>query len=410
MENKCFFRWFRVILSIPLFILLVSSPTDAQTEYPYKEVTPGYIEAGNPLGLTGDDASSPVTLPFPFTFYGSTYTTAWVSTNGFLSFVDSWSGVDNPPSYFPPPNSGLPNGAIYAFWDDLDVNAYNNASVRTEVFGAAPKRQFVIEWRNVMFKDPYRYGNSFDFEIVLHEGTGAILLQYRNIDSMTDETGISTTIGLENQTGSAAALFSHDRPAIKAPEFAILFGKVAQNVPVDIKPKRCPNPVNLVRKGVLRVAILGTANVPVSAIDPNSVTLQGITPQRWHVEDVGTPYDPFVGKTDIYNCNNLGPDGYPDLIFKFDTEDVVGAPGGLQAGQPVQAGQALLLKLDGKLLDGTEIKGEDSVVIIRGHHKWEKEKKGHHEKEKVKDHHKKEKDRDHGRDHDRDDDRDDDDD
>jgi hypothetical protein len=339
-----------------------------------------------------------VTLPFPFTFYGQSYNTAFVRTNGFLSFVDSYSAIDNP-SYFPPPYSAPPNGAIYAFWDYLAVNPYLNASVRTETLGTAPKRQFVIEWRNATFADGF--GTPFDFEIVLHE-TGAILLQYRNIDSGTPEIGSSATIGLENQAGTAASLLSHNRPAVKSPEFAILFGKPVKDVPVDIKPKRCPNPVNLSRKGVLRVAILGTADVPVSAIDPNSVTLQGIAPRRWRVEDVGSPYEPFVGKTDIYNCNNDGPDGKPDLIFKFDTDDVTGA---LRALGAVQAGHAFLLKLDGKLLDGTEIKGEDSVVILRGHHKWEKERTGHHnKKEKEKDHHKKEKDRDDDRDDDDDDD------
>lgn len=399
MENKSNFRRFSLILSISLFILLASSPTDAQivypcaqsAEYPCKEVTPSYIEASTDLGLTGDGAFSPVTLPFPFTFYGVTYNTANVRTNGFLSFVDTSSAIDNP-VYFPTSGSGLPtspNGAIYAFWDYLAVNAYVGASVRTQTLGTAPNRQFVIEWRNVTFADGW--GTPFDFEIVLHEGTGAILLQYRNIDSATPETGSSATIGLENQAGTAASLLSHNRPAIKSPQFAILFGKAAKDVPVDIKPKRCPNPVNLARKGVLRVAILGTRDVPVSAIDPNSVTLQGIAPRRWRLEDVGTPYEPFVGKTDIYNCNNLGPDGNPDLIFKFDTEDVVATQGALSA---VQAGQAFLLKLDGKLLDGTEIKGEDSVVIIRAHHKKEKDRDGHHKKEKEKDHDKKEKDRD----------------
>jgi hypothetical protein len=405
MENKSFFRWFRFILSIPLFILLVSSPTGAQTEYPYKEVTPNYIEANTILSsLTGqDDASELVTLPFQFTFYGVPYPKAYVNTNGYLNFLHSYTYFTNKNT----PRLGLPDGTIYAFWDDLAVPG--DGSVRTEVLGTAPKRQFVIEWRNVTLNGDWV--NRFDFEIVLHE-TGAILLQYRNIDIGTPEMGSSATIGLENQTGDAGVQFSFNTTALKSPEFAILFGKAEKNVPVDINPRRCPNPVNLVRKGVLRVAILGTADVPVSAIDPSTVTLQGIAPLRWRLEDVGTPYEPFVGKTDVYHCNNLGPDGYPDLIFKFDTEDVVGAGAG--ALGVVQAGQALLLKLDGKLLDGTEIKGEDSVVIIRGHHKWEKERTGHHDDRWKKDrtghhkredrtgHHKKEKDRDHKKEKDRD--------
>jgi hypothetical protein len=386
MKNKRFFRRLRFILPIPLFILLVSSPIGAQTDYPYREVPSSYIEASNLLSLTGDDASLQVTLPFPFTFYGVAYTTAYVNTNGYLNFKDGYSIVYNRNI----PRMGYPDDTIFAFWDDLKVNP--DASVRTEVRGTAPKRQFVIEWRNVTFSDDNT--KRIDFEIVLHE-KGAILLQYRNIDDDPREKGSSASIGLENEDGTAGVQYSFNTAALNPGESAILFGNVAKDVPVDITPRRCPNPVNLVSKGVLRVAILGTEDVPVSTIDPNSVTLQGIAPLRWDLEDVGTPYEPFVGKTDIYNCNNLGRDGYPDLVFMFDTEDVV--VGSLSAAA-AQAGQALLLKLEGKLQDGTDIKGEDSVVIIRGHHKWEKERgsiRGHHKWEKQKDYHKKEKDKKH---------------
>ena len=37
------------------------------------------------LSLTGDDAYTPVTLPFPVNLYGQTYNTGWVDTNGLVS-------------------------------------------------------------------------------------------------------------------------------------------------------------------------------------------------------------------------------------------------------------------------------------------------------------------------------------
>jgi hypothetical protein len=379
MEYKHFFRRVRFILPISLFILLIASPIGAQTDYPMNVVSPNYIEANTLLPLSGIDASLEVTLPFPFTFYGVTYTTAYVSTNGYLNFL-SQAPHNASSNLCTLPRASSPNGSIYVFWDDLDVD--NQASVRTELLGAALKRRFVIEWRNVTFNDDWV--NRIDFEIVLHE-TGAILLQYRNIaPDVLRERGSSATIGLENPAGDAAVQFSCNTAALEAGEYAILFGNLAKDVPVDIKPRACPNPVNLVSKGVLRVAILGTTDVPVAAIDPKSVTLQGIAPLRWKLEDVARPYEPFVGKSDIYQCNILGPDGYPDLVFKFDTQEVAAALG------DVDAGQALILKLDGKLQDGTEIKGEDSVVVIRGHHKREKEK----EKDREKDKHKKDRDKD----------------
>ena len=45
-----------------------------------------FQEAATALTLTGDDASATLTLPFTFRYYGTDYTTAWVSTNGVLNF------------------------------------------------------------------------------------------------------------------------------------------------------------------------------------------------------------------------------------------------------------------------------------------------------------------------------------
>ena len=47
-----------------------------------------FQEAATALTLTGDDASATVPLPFTFRFYGTDYTTAFVSTNGNLNFLE----------------------------------------------------------------------------------------------------------------------------------------------------------------------------------------------------------------------------------------------------------------------------------------------------------------------------------
>jgi hypothetical protein len=115
------------------------------------------------------------------------------------------------------------------------------------------------------------------------------------------------------------------------------------------------------------------------------VKLKGVSPLRWSfIKDVATPYEPFVGKTDIHQCNTLGPDGNLDLMLMFDTEEVAAAIGDFDV---------VILELGGQLRDGTEIKGEDSGLIISGHHKKEHHKKEHHKKE----HHKKEHEKKHER-------------
>jgi hypothetical protein len=131
-------------------------------------------------------------------------------------------------------------------------------------------------------------------------------------------------------------------------------------VPVDVKPTSCPNPLNVTSKGVLPVAILGTADMDVTTIDPATVLLVGASPLRWNIQDVATPYEPFVDKPlDAYACNEYGPDGYVDLVFHFGTQAVVAAIG------PVSDGDVLILSLTGNLYDGTPIVGEDVVKIIK---------------------------------------------
>lgn len=140
-------------------------------------------------------------LPFAFTFYGQTYTDAYVWTNGFLEF-EGPSTANCAFTNTALPNSSRPNGAIYALWDDVVVDA--SASIRTEVKGVTPNRRFVVEYRNVRFFTGTR---RLDFNIVLHED-GRVMTQYRNISDDVRERGNSATIGIEDHTGTVALEFS----------------------------------------------------------------------------------------------------------------------------------------------------------------------------------------------------------
>ena len=131
-------------------------------------------------------------------------------------------------------------------------------------------------------------------------------------------------------------------------------------VNVDIKPTSCPNPLNFKSKGVLPVAILGTDEFDVSEIDPATVELEGVSPLRWAIEDVATPFDGVPSDCD--DCSTPGPDGYQDLTLKFSTQAVVAALG------DVEDGDCVILTLTGNLKEdfgGAAIQGEDVVKIIK---------------------------------------------
>jgi hypothetical protein len=130
-------------------------------------------------------------------------------------------------------------------------------------------------------------------------------------------------------------------------------------VPVDIKPGSCPNPINTKSKGVLPVAILGTEDFDVTMIDPSTVTLWfddvGVSPLRWEYEDVGTPYG-----GELCGCHDVNGDGYTDMTLKFSTPEVMALDLTQHTGEMVE------LTVGGNLLEehgGTAIEGADCVRV-----------------------------------------------
>jgi subtilisin family serine protease len=185
-----------------------------------------FVDAGTVLPLTGDDADAEVTLPFPVPLYGSTFTKAWVSTNGFLNYQRSNSLSINTSL----PNTTFPNAGVYPFWDDLVVDG--QASVRTALTGTAPDRQFVIEWRNVALYDAP--ATRLTFEAILAE-TGQIFLRYRSLPAAALARGASATVGIEDASGSRAFNYATNAPALRSNTSIRFHGlAVVQGVLTDI--------------------------------------------------------------------------------------------------------------------------------------------------------------------------------
>jgi subtilisin family serine protease len=164
----------------------------------------GYVEGDTLLPLTGDDAATSINLPFPYFHYGQNYRRAFVSTNGHINFLASSTALSNVAI----PSTGTPNAALFAYWDDLVIDA--NARVMTKVSGSAPNRTFLVEWRNALiFNTTLRV----DVEAELSE-RGGVVYRYRNIDADPREQGNSATVGVENRTGTVGLQYSHNAAAL----------------------------------------------------------------------------------------------------------------------------------------------------------------------------------------------------
>jgi hypothetical protein len=137
---------------------------------------------------------------------------------------------------------------------------------------------------------------------------------------------------------------------------------VVEEVQIDIKPGSWPNPLQLLKKGVLPVAVCGTEDFDVTTIDPATIRLTmngiGVAPLRWSYEDVATPWlgEPCGG-------HDLNGDGYLDLSLKFNAQEVI-ITLGLDAFNDRDV-IALILKGSLKMeFSGTSIQGQDCIVIL----------------------------------------------
>jgi hypothetical protein len=132
-------------------------------------------------------------------------------------------------------------------------------------------------------------------------------------------------------------------------------------VPLDIHPGSCPNPIGQKGDGKIPVAIAGTDVVSPEQVDIDTLRLMGVAPIEHQIEDVSTPFEPYLGKASLNDCTKLRKDGLADLTLKFDRNILLDAI--FNAYGNVDSGTVIVLEITGNLLDGASMTGEDVIVI-----------------------------------------------
>lgn len=150
-----------------------------------------------------------VTLPFAFRYFGEQYTSAWVNSNGFVTFERNPLDVDKPDWVNRAiPDMARPNVAIYALWDFLNVRG-SARGIYTGTFGDAPNRRFVIEYRNF---EVQATGDLVNFSIVLFEN-GTVETRYRSLEGIGN--GQSATVGIEGPGGRHGLQYGRDEALLE---------------------------------------------------------------------------------------------------------------------------------------------------------------------------------------------------
>lgn len=164
--------------------------------------TYNWIDTAGFYTAISDSAEGTVLVPlyFDFVYRGNTYGAVRLSSNGWMSF-DSTTGAR--PGNESIPTAGLPNNAIYPFWDHLVADPAPESRVCFNTIGTEPNRKFVTVWNGMRFSGVPSDSQRVTFEVILEQGTGIITCQYKDVVGglATHNYGKSATVGIENGAG-----------------------------------------------------------------------------------------------------------------------------------------------------------------------------------------------------------------
>ncbi len=144
------------------------------------------------FGSSFNDSLSPaISLPFNFPFYGTNRSQIYISSNGWISFVnpgDTTYAINDTI-----PDGGGPNHALAVYWDDLESTPGNSGGVYYKTIGTTPNRQFIVEWQVI------NASGEINFQVILYEHSHLIKFQYQTVGAAY-LGGASATIGIKAST------------------------------------------------------------------------------------------------------------------------------------------------------------------------------------------------------------------
>ncbi len=163
-------------------------------------ILPGVFEDISATGTfvsVGDDENIYLALPFEFIYYGESYDTITVNTNGWAApGIQPWFMLDFYNLPIPAPNG--PWGTLAVFWDDL--NPRSGGGIYYQDLGD----RFIVQWQNMGHVRHSEVDNTFQialFDQTTHPtrtGDSEIEFRYTGTILDLDSTGEYSTVGIES--------------------------------------------------------------------------------------------------------------------------------------------------------------------------------------------------------------------
>ncbi len=159
--------------------------------------------AGTPTNLLIDDRySGVINIGFPFSFYGSTYTSLIASTNGYLSFdISKANGTAHWMINNDLPSTSYDRAMIMGPYHDLDpsVGTSPTQRIQYQVWGTAPLRRWVLSFFKVpLFSAGCNSLIENTHQIILYESTGIIEVAISDKQTCTGWNSGRAIVGIQD--------------------------------------------------------------------------------------------------------------------------------------------------------------------------------------------------------------------
>ena len=170
------------------------------------EIATNHGGPGTDVGLSSDDDSKTVDLPFAFTYYGETFTRATICTNGWIAMGSTWlTNYRN----WNIPAAGAPPYMIAPMWDNL----YESGQDAVYHWYDSANHRYIVQWSRV--RNDYG-GTTQNFEVILYDpehhttgtGDGIIEFQFDAFNNSDWEQHYSTT-GIENEDRTDGLMYGY---------------------------------------------------------------------------------------------------------------------------------------------------------------------------------------------------------
>ncbi len=171
----------------------------------------GRAEVFSGLDVNLNRTALPLTLPFPFSYYGTARTVFWPGTGAWGVFAPTRPGTqvaslsDNDVV-----SSALVPFQVVADGGESVWLRASGSRICSATVGTAPNRRFVVEWNDFTIGRDYPAVH-LTFEAVLHESTNAIDFLYRRLEPATGvgsayTDGLLADVGLVGGAGQVATV------------------------------------------------------------------------------------------------------------------------------------------------------------------------------------------------------------